>query len=499
MLRILELDKGEDPARMVNFSAIDPLMDDPNEAADQILGLMNEKGLTARNVHAAVLDHGVELRQVSLPILGKNEMRAVVRREIKKIVPDAAPKDIAFDFWYDKSTRKGRKTDVLIGVIPKEGSRRIMSLMELVDLDTQLITTVPMALIAALKVMGEKYLNQITAMVHLERERSFLVIANRGNWVFSREFQSVVTKEAQQESEKVPLAARRQFASARFIAAQERLLTEVNRSLLYFKQRFRGEGVSLAVLSGEAFNLDEIAKSFESNLGLEAAVFSPVDAFQIDHLGERANKLVRIFPSLILPIGAALENVRDAKLNFVPPAYINRRKARVRRLLMTAATVVFFIIMTIGYILIRNTRVELEKIAAQNHNERVIAELTAKLQEIDQLKNQRELARKRREFLQRFDQGTNEVENLLIALSHLIPDDVLLHNLSIKLRSGNTAEIVGQVKGRGIADSDKSFNLFYTRLKNSGLFSDIAEPMISTRSEKGVYLLNFKIDCKLAA
>ena len=117
ILRILEIDHSSSPPRIVNFSAIDPLMENIAEAADQVLGLMHEKGMKGRVVHATVYDQGTELRQVNLPVLAKNEMNALVRRELKKIMPDASPGDIAHDYWYERSVKKGRKTDVLVGVI----------------------------------------------------------------------------------------------------------------------------------------------------------------------------------------------------------------------------------------------------------------------------------------------------------------------------------------------------------------------------------------------
>ena len=497
MLRILEVDKGTNPPKVVNFSAIDPLMENVSEAADQILGLMEEKGIVGSNVHAAVYEPGAELRQVILPILGKNEMQAVVRRELKKIIPEATAKDIAFDFWYDKNTRKGRKSDVLIGAIPRESSRRIIALMEQANLDTQLIANVPLALISALGVMGEQYLKKVTAIIHMERDRSYLVIANRGDWIFSREFQSVLTKEQPQEEEGMPLRVARRFVSARYVADQERLMIEVNRSLLYFKQRFRGEGVSLAVLSGEAFNLEDVIKSFKDNLGIEAALFSPLAAFKTDHLGERAAKLGRIFPSLALPLGAAMQDLRGAKLNFVPPAYISRHKARARRIILSVAAAVVLVLLTTGYLMVRNTRLELERSLAQEDREQVIATLTGKLDHLAEVTAQRQLAKTRKDFLEHFTTEHGIIKNLLVALSHYVPDNMTLYNLNLDHDNGNLTEIIGQIEGAGIADSDQTFNIFYNRLKSSGLFDEVSDPDLSTRLENGAYILSFKIDCKL--
>ncbi|HUU27446.1 MAG TPA: hypothetical protein VM123_06510 [archaeon] len=497
VLRILEIDRGVHPPRIVNFSAIDPLMDNVAEAGDQILGVMHEKRITGRVVHAVVVDPGAELRQVTLPVLGRNEMQALVRRELKKIVPDASPKDLAFDYWYEKAAKKGRKTDVLIGLVPRESSQKIISLMEHIELDTQLITTVPLALIAALETMGEKYLSKITAMIHLERGRSFLVISNRGNWVFSREFQSVLNKEVHEDTGKGQLDVQRRFVSARYMADQERLLIEVNRSLLYFKQRFRGEGVSLAVLSGEAYNLDDIAESFGKSLGVEAGVYSPGEYFHLGHLGERADKLRRIFPSLILPLGAALKTVREAKINFVPQAYIDRRKTRIRRLAVIAASVLLLAVMSLVYMMLHNTRMDLQRTLQENNEQKALAELNKRLDDIAEISAQRDLAKVRSEFLARFTARKSPEENLLIALSHLTPNEVLLYNLIVDRQKGDSTEIDGEIRGTGIADSDRTFNEFYNRLKNSGLFSEVSEPVFSTRFDNGVYFIAFKIDCKL--
>ncbi len=121
LLRVVEIDRSGRLPRIVNFS-IDPLMDNPAEAADQLLGLLHEKGISTRQVQAVVVTRDAELRQISLPVLAKGEMQALVRRELKEIVPDAAGGELlAYDFWYDRSTRKGRKTEVLVGVAPGIG------------------------------------------------------------------------------------------------------------------------------------------------------------------------------------------------------------------------------------------------------------------------------------------------------------------------------------------------------------------------------------------
>ncbi|OGF96903.1 MAG: hypothetical protein A2Z86_00715 [Candidatus Glassbacteria bacterium GWA2_58_10] len=497
MLRVIEIDKSVVPHRVINFSAIDPLMENTTEAADQILGLMHEKNMTARVAHATVYEHGTELRQVSLPILAKKEMDAVVRRELKKILPESSAKDVNFDYWFEKSAKKGRKADVLIGVIPKESSNRIITLMEQCQLDTELLTTVPLALIAAMGLMGEKYMSKISTMIHLERDRSYLVIANRGTWVFSREFQSVLNKEQQEEQKDVSLSAKRRFASARYMADKDRLLIEVNRSLLYFKQRFRGEGVSQAILSGEAFNLEEVVASFQASLGIEAALFSPVSAFRTDALGDRADKLGRIFPSLALPVGAAQQSLRVAKLNFVPLDYINRHKARARRVMMIAASVVLMIVMTVGYVLVRNSRVELEQLIAQNEDQKELTTLTKKLDAIAEVIAQRDLLKTRQAFLDSFDNERGRLGKLLIALSYYVPENVVLYNVVLNNQGQFSATIYGQVQGAGIADSDKTFDEFFNRLKSSGLFSSVAEPEITNKVDQGQNVLAFKIQCQL--
>jgi len=500
ILRMIEIDRSVKPPKVVNFSAIDPLMENLAEAADQIRGLMEEKEIMARFVNGVVCDPGVEHRQVTLPVLGRSEMQALVRREVKKIVPEAKPSDIAFDFWLDKNVKKsGNKSDILIGVVPRESPRKIITLMEAVELETQVVSTVPMAIIAAIGILGDKVENKIVSMIHLERERSFLVIANRGSWVFSREFPSMLAKEEPEEHKGLKLEARRKFASARYLADQERLLVEVNRSFLYFKQRFRGEGVSLAVLSGEAVNLDSIATEFQKNIGIEAEVFSPVDGLQYQHLEERAGKLERIFPSLALPLGAALQSVREAKLNFVPPTYLSRRKTRFRRLMMIAASFVLVVVMTTGYLMLRSSSAAAERLYKQKVGENMVAELNNNLDKIAVVTNQRQLAEARKKLLERFKGRQGPEQELLVALSCLVSDEVVLYQVSLDRSNGNKAEIVGKIGAGANTNPDKTFNEFYRKLKNSDLFSEVAEAQTEIKRDvSGIAELSFKVDCFLS-
>ena len=59
-------------------------MNNVNEATDQILGLLHEKDIGAKIAYGLVFEAGVEHRRVSLPILKRKEMEALVRREVKK-------------------------------------------------------------------------------------------------------------------------------------------------------------------------------------------------------------------------------------------------------------------------------------------------------------------------------------------------------------------------------------------------------------------------------
>lgn len=499
ILRIIEIDRGANPPKIINFSAIDPLMDNVQEATDQILGLMHEKGIVAATVHSMVYDTGVEHRQVSLPALNRNEMEALVRREVKKIVPEAGNRDVVSDFWLDRGAKRaGRKAEVLIGVVPRENPGRIIGLMENCELETQLISTVPLSLISALGPYGDRASKRITAVVHLERDRSFLVISNRGTWVFSREFQSVLSKQESENQSQTPLQTRRQFASARYIADQERLLIEVNRSLLYFKQRFRGEGVGLIVMSGEAFNLDEISVAIGKNIGIESCTYLPSEGFQYRQLGERAEKLERIFPSLVLPIGAALQNVKDAKLNFVPPAYMSRRQARLRRTLTVAAAVFIFMALSVGYMMIRNTRVDLEQTIRENRQEEKLAELTRDLDKIAGVKQSRDLADLRRVFLARFQAAGSNERMLLLALSNFLPEKACLLNVKMDENGEKpSVSIAGQIESNSIAETDAVLNLLYQRLQGCGLFAVIQEPRIKGSYEGSAYVLSFQIECEL--
>jgi len=91
------------------------------------------------------------------------------------------------------------------------------------------------------------------------------------------------------------------------MADQDKLLVEVNRQHALFKQRFRGEGVTSAVLQPERRSTwTKVAASFQKNLGIEGS-FSPMEAFDASQFGDRAAKLDG-YPSLCLPVGAAMRH-----------------------------------------------------------------------------------------------------------------------------------------------------------------------------------------------
>ena len=155
------------------------------------------------------------------------------------------------------------------------------------------------------------------------------------------------------------------------------------------------------------------------------------------------------------------------------------------------------IVMTVGYVLVRNSRVELEQLIAQNEDQKVVTQLTEKMNDIAEISAQRELAKTRLAFLQRLNKGNSRIEMLFRALSKYIPDNAVLMSLALDHANADSTEIVGQVTALNIAESDKSFAGFYNQLKNSGLFAKISEPDISTRTENGNYLVIFVLNSKL--
>ena len=161
------------------------------------------------------------------------------------------------------------------------------------------------------------------------------------------------------------------------------------------------------------------------------------------------------------------------------------------------AAAVVLVLLTTGYLMVRNTRLELERSLAQEDREQVIATLTGKLDHLAEVTAQRQLAKTRKDFLEHFTTEHGIIKNLLVALSHYVPDNMTLYNLNLDHDNGNLTEIIGQIEGAGIADSDQTFNIFYNRLKSSGLFDEVSDPDLSTRLENGAYILSFKIDCKL--
>ena len=164
---------------------------------------------------------------------------------------------------------------------------------------------------------------------------------------------------------------------------------------------------------------------------------------------------------------------------------------------MGAASVVLVIVLAAGYLLIRNSRVELEEMLAQNSQEKVLAEMNDKLDDIALVATQRKLADTRREFLKRFQLEGGPVDEMLLALSHLVPEQMTIFRMVVSEDTTRTAEIYGRVQCQGFAANDSTFNVFYLNLLDSGLFLKVAEPEISARVEEGINTLNFRLSCQL--
>lgn len=463
-LRVIEIEKGSSPPKILNFGEIHPLPATSKELAQQLEKLLKEQEFIAKTVYSALLLDGFEYKRLSLPHLKSSELKSVVKREVLKL--SSLPfNEISYDYKIiQTSFDKGSKRNiVIIAVAPKKEVEAFEKILIQAKLVPELISSIFFN-ISETNAVKRKPMEPLEARlvgsVFLTEDKGYVVFNQEGWPFFSRDFVishgEVATPEEATSAEN-DLAPQKRF----------RVMAELSRSVQHIQQNFREFNVKQIVFSGYGSNSKLLSQIEQKERTLEVLAYQAVVQVNTEKLQKPdvfLNTISQYAPALGLSLGVPFKQ----KINFIPvPTWIHRFRL--------AWSGVFIVLLTMGGFIyweiidrIHFMGEQLPKLEEQLHSQE---SSLSQLQAIDKKRQQfkeLELVTNRQAF-EKYHFSYIPFK----ALSQIIPSTLLFTNLDIKFVDTQwKGTLLGLTTGPTADDAKENFQEFYQKAKRSILFTE---------------------------
>ncbi len=430
-IKLVEMDSSTIPPRVFCFSILNLLSPHPENISQQIRAALSYVNPRTKKARMAISDSSLH-HLIPLPPMPAREMRVVIERELKETLTVPFPE---MAFGYRIMGEEGGKKIVLAAAVASSFVSEQVRFLRDLRLIPELITTVPIALFNCLGLM-EGANQGIVGLIHLTDEKGHILIVRDGRWAFCREFPRGPTA--------------------------EEMLSEIHRSLLYFRQQLRGEEIGRVFLSGTGTEVLE--KELGETLKVEVEPFLP--SLNLSPLKGRVNEFRQILPEFAIPLGLAGKRAKDT-VTLLGPQTLQKNYGAILKKAAIAGIVVSALTIGVGYAWLSNEISTYNKIFQEKRGD------LKRLEPYIAAQKERELYGKHLAFLRNFNYHLLWAE-LLRELSLLAPPEMALQSLTLK-REGDKIKVAikGEVLVPKTSMDQGIFNRFYSQIVSSPFFSQV--------------------------
>jgi Tfp pilus assembly PilM family ATPase len=442
------------PARRVklfNFAVIENASVDPARRVEQIQHTLRSRGFESRNAFVAISGAGTEHRLLTLPVLSDREMHFVMTREAKKL--GGAESVWAYERLKTKEELGVQKDQILLVSTDQTVVNDVLKFLTLANINVGQITTIPEAILNLMRQSGIVRNDSVKLVVHVSGARAHVLFIEGGSLMLTRDFPLDYDGIARNEQ-------------------VSRLLTEMKRSILFFKQNFPQAQVQEIVYSGDSEMTATLSTESRYELGMETSVMKFDD--MLDSSGFRGDfsEFRHHIPAMAAAIGAAWRKTPAAGINLVPGRKPAPRAATtgLDRLANAAAGIAILILLaavTFFYLQSSSVRGALAVMRLREAEVRPKAEQAAAAREV------RALAAAREAIIESTRPAADWLE-VFRGLSLVVPESAVFDSVHIETNPNAVLTIRGQMLAASAAQANADFNAFFTRLRGMPSFSNIA-------------------------
>ena len=442
---LAEVETGRRP-RLHAWAIVEGPFADASEMANRIREALNAGGFTARLAYVAP-GIQVEHRHLSLPPLSVRGLRRVIEREVRRD-SNVPFQERVFDYAVvgESVERSGaRKKEVLLAIASEAEVDRYIRIVEEAGLTPWLVTSRPLALMAAVALQDTGGGPVVAAS--LDGTMLQALVAEEGILHLSRE---------------ITLSA---APGADGAESWDEVTTEIHRSLLYFFEKSPRWRVGRIILAGNSANLGGLREALAKDPTVRVDIFDPKEGVELYPPDGEEPAWRAALPGLAVPLGLA-SGRPEVGIGLLPRHVLERKWGKVRRVAVAGIAAGALVLGSITLYAVTRGEESLRK--ALNSQRTMLINLEQQIREVEEAERQRELHRARLSMLEGGVRSGPSWRGVFREISLHAPPDLLLHGLKLEAGpSGYRMVLTGQVISGSPYEAHVGFNRFYEGLQGS--------------------------------
>lgn len=292
----------------IQVTEVNLLVDDSEDGmrklAAELKQLHKLSGISTTNCVAAVPESPIFSRLITIPKVESDKLTEAVHWEVKPLIPVPLDEvDIAFLEISERKVETQTLVDIYVVAAPKTLTNKYKQLMEFAGLNLIALETESLANARVVKFNNQN--QQDFIIVDLGAKSTDIVLARHDVPIFAQTISTgadALTKAISadygidlQEAEKYKQAfgIRKDVGEGKIAKSIEPIMqivvTEIDRTLTYFRQKIGETGATKMYLVGEAAQLPGLTEYFGQHFGLDPVILDPLSALKIS--GEATKQL----------------------------------------------------------------------------------------------------------------------------------------------------------------------------------------------------------------
>ncbi|MHB1011348.1 MAG: hypothetical protein ACYC37_00355 [Desulfobacteria bacterium] len=355
VIRAVEYTPGGRPVRIHRAAVTERPGGEPAAVGQFLLGFLEQNGFTAKNAVVGYLGPVIEHRIFAIPPVTGKTREELLRGKIAQETATSVAELRVTGEVVGKVVEQGYERDeVMTLYIPEFEIRRLVFLLVEAGLTPVRVVSVPLAL-AGLHPADAA--DELCGFLHVEPSRCVISVSSGGKLRFSREFglelpgpaaevaaaeldyKNIDLGEGTDAAQPAPLSGEEVYA--------ERLVTELTRSLLYFRQISRGGSITRFYWSGDPPG-EASRRLISERLKFEIAPHPAAGASVFDGEGAFDAAMFGV------PVGMAAEEWGAERVNLLPAEYLQRKERRGSYIAVAVILAVFLLANAGLYLGLRN-------------------------------------------------------------------------------------------------------------------------------------------------
>lgn len=306
----------------------DGVVADPALVGEALRQLITDGAFSVRRTVTAVAGPTIVVRQVTMPMMNERELRTSITYEAERFLPYSVD-EAQMDAKILGKAEDGQNMDVLIVAAQKDLVLSQASALQYAGLQPAVVEVEPFAMVRSVIAPDDPRWDKNIAIINMGAASTSINISKSGFVPFTRNVPiggDALTKAivgglnvSQSEAEKMK-REQGQILSQRDTAPVPpnvtrvfnvitppltELVTEIHKSLDYFRTRFRGEVIDSVLIGGGTAQLKNMDSFLSHEIGLPVSIADTLNGVSASAADFPADYLKELGPTLIVAMGLA--------------------------------------------------------------------------------------------------------------------------------------------------------------------------------------------------